>query len=72
MKGFNEILLDAVENKVGMSAIYQAPNNAPPNLKKFHNKKCKVSSVEGGTYTIKFANGKMLTEVPLENLRFIK
>ena len=52
-------------------AVYMAPKNRS-SLQKYNEKICKIISDEGSNATIKFEDGKTLTEVPKEQLRFIK
>lgn len=52
-------------------AVYMAPKNRA-SLKKYDGQIAKILSDEGSTATIEFEDGKKLTVVPKEQLRFVE
>lgn len=57
-------------NYIGKEAVFMAPRGRQ-SLSKYNEKIGTIISLSGNRFTLEFPDGKSLTEVPAENLRFV-
>ena len=66
-----DYMFEGIVKEAKQEAVYMAPKGRA-SLQPYNGKICTVVSDEGKTVTIQFKGGKTITEVPKEQLRFVK
>ena len=66
-----DYMFEGTVTEAKQEAVYMAPKGRA-SLQPYNGKICTVVSDEGKTVTIQFKGGKTITEVPKEQLRFVK